>query len=84
VMRSVFQSLGVAILGTLLQLRGTPAGGFQGIYTMRGYDDAYRVAFFAALFAIALAIFLPVKPRKRSALAPASVAEPPRALATED
>ncbi len=84
VMRSVFQSLGVAILGTVLQLRGTPAGGFQGVYTMRGYTDAYRVAFFAALFAVALAIFLPVKPRKRSALAPASVAEPSRALATED
>jgi MFS family permease len=84
VMRSVFQSLGVAVLGTVLQIRGTPAGGFQGVYTMRGYTDAYRIAFFAALFGIVLALMLPVKPRKRATLVASSAVEGTRTLAAED
>lgn len=64
VMRSVFQSLGVAILGTVLQLRGTPPGGFHGAYTIAGYRDAYNVALVAALIGIVLAAFLPIKPRR--------------------
>jgi MFS transporter, DHA2 family, multidrug resistance protein len=75
VMRSVFQSLGVAILGTVLQVRGTPATGFQGIYTIGGYRDAYIVALGAALIGVVLAIFLPIKPR-RPAGAAAARAEP--------
>ncbi len=63
VMRSVFQSLGVAILGTVLQIRGNPPGGFQGVYTIRGYQSAYTVALGAALFGLCLAIFLPTKRR---------------------
>jgi DHA2 family multidrug resistance protein len=65
VMRSVFQSLGVAILGTVLQLRGTPASGFRGAYTIAGYRDAYNVALVAAMIGVVLAIFLPIKPRRR-------------------
>jgi MFS transporter, DHA2 family, multidrug resistance protein len=75
VMRSVFQSLGVAILGTVLQLRGTPLSGFRGVYTIGGYRDAYIVALGAALVGVVLAIFLPIKPR-RPAGATAARAEP--------
>ena len=72
VMRSVFQSLGVAILGTVLQLRGTPPGGFHGTYTIAGYRDAYTVALVAAMIGIVLAAFLPVKPRRPSSAVPAA------------
>ncbi|MCA1668489.1 MAG: DHA2 family efflux MFS transporter permease subunit, partial [Thermomicrobia bacterium] len=75
VMRSVFQSLGVAILGTVLQLRGTPATGFRGAYTIVGYRDAYNVALGAAIIGVVLAAFLPIKPR-RPAEAAATRAEP--------
>lgn len=64
VMRSVFQSLGVAILGTVLQLRGTPPGGFRGVYTIGGYQSAYTVALVAAIIGTILAAFLPVKHRR--------------------
>ena len=75
VMRSVFQSLGVAILGTVLQVRGTPAAGFVGIYTINGYRDAYIVALGAAMIGVVLAIFLPVKPRRPAEATAASRAE---------
>ncbi len=75
VMRSVFQSLGVAILGTVLQLRGTPASGFRGVYTIAGYRDAYTVALAAAIIGVILAIFLPIKPRRPAEVA-TSHAEP--------
>jgi len=69
VMRSVFQSLGVAILGTVLQLRGTPASGFRGVYTIAGYRDAYNVALGAAIIGVILAVFLPIKPRRPAEVA---------------
>lgn len=68
VMRSVFQSLGVAVLGTVLQIKGKPPGGFQGIYTIVGYQSAYKVALGAAIIGVCLAVFLPVKPRRRPAV----------------
>ncbi len=70
VMRSVFQSLGVAILGTVLQLRGTPASGFRGVYTIAGYRDAYNVALGAAIIGVILAVFLPIKPRRPAEAVP--------------
>lgn len=66
VMRNVFQSLGVAILGTVLQLVGTPAGGFRGAYTIAGYTATYQVALVIALIGLALAFFLPVTRRIRA------------------
>jgi len=82
VMRSVFQSLGVAILGTVLQLRGTPASGFRGVYTIAGYRDAYNVALGAAIVGVVLAVFLPVKSR-RPAEAAAGRADPQAAHVVE-
>lgn len=78
VMRNVFQSLGVAILGTALQLVGTPPGGFRGVYTMAGYRASYQVALLAALVGLALAFFLPVTRRVRRDVptGPATVPEP--------
>lgn len=82
VMRSVFQSLGVAILGTVLQLRGTPTSGFRGVYTIAGYRDAYNVALGAAIVGVVLAVFLPVKPRRPAEVA-AGRADPQAAHAVE-
>ncbi len=75
VMRSVFQSLGVAILGTVLQIRGKPSGGFRGVYAIGGYQVAFTVAFIAAILGVILAVFLPARPR-RAAEVPVSRAEP--------
>ena len=69
VMRSVFQSLGVAILGTVLQLRGTPASGFQGAYTIARLSGCLQRRARAAMIGVVLAIFLPIKPRRPAEVA---------------
>ncbi len=79
VMRNVFQSLGVAVLGTVLQLVGTPSGGFRGAYTIAGYTATYQVALLMAIVGLVLAFFLPTKRRIRAgtfAAQPAALPEP--------
>ncbi len=77
VMRNVFQSLGVAILGTLLQTQGKAPeasrapDGFAA-YTIAGYHAAYVLAFALSLIAICLAVFLPTNIQRKPVEARAS------------
>jgi len=64
VMRNVFQSLGVAVLGTILQTAGrAPVVSGRSLdavaYTINGYHAAYSVALVFSIVGIGLAVFLP-------------------------
>jgi len=80
--RQIFQSLGVAVLASILQgslnnLPKAPAGpptpqlisAFQGAY-LKGLENAYLFTFWVAVFAVVLAFMLPGWPARKAVTAP--------------
>lgn len=82
VMRNVFQSFGLAILGTILQVQGSNGTGAANVsrasivYSVSGYRAAYALAFALSLVGIVLALFLPSKIRRVPRAVPALEAKP--------
>lgn len=72
VTRNVFQSLGVAILGTILQTQGKTPDASRGpdgfaAYSIAGYHAAYLLAFALSIIAVCLTVFLPTNIQRKPA-----------------